>query len=516
MAWLGRFDDFNETHEIIKKSTVPNKFNMNTFKTNTNTNQGHVQVQSRSNFRQKGYCSISNINSNMQTVSVIGIIIGKDGPKAIISKKGGHERHLLTLTVRDAPDAFINVTCWGGQEYIQALSSELSIGAVVEIKDANIQNKSQNASDDKFKPWTPSTCQLNVSDNQGSILLYDANNVSDYAQFLHIPTKANNDFYTLEDIQANGTNLQGEHVNILAAIKKIWPVREILTKTGKKTIKQDIYLCDETCQSFTLTLWGNCTEYVQSWLPMDTVIFAADVRINFNEFRSTMVACTDSKTIITTCPETSEAYSLLEFIKTQNSVFRSGDMDFQGNPGNNDPDIQSISKVLTVKQIKGLLSSLSEECVEYTVIYAFLSQFDIDGEDKNILQNICSKCKKPVYEETSFICGNTNCSGGDFEMFGNTSVNIDYRINVNLSDHTGTLEYCHTPPQIAEQILGIKPKEFQKLPNSQKTNLKWNFLLERVKAVLKMKKLKRGLYLQVLELNKVGAGQLLEHGFSDV
>ncbi|CAL1538871.1 unnamed protein product, partial [Lymnaea stagnalis] len=162
--------------------------------------------------------------------------------------------HLLALTVRDSPSSFINVTCWCGEEFIQSTAPDLNIGIVVDIRGANVQAKSNNPSDDKFKPWTPSLCQLNLSDNQGTIGVYHGPDVSHYLQFLNIPTKANNDFYTLEDIQANGMSLNGEHINILAAVKKIWPVRNFVSKTGVNLTKADIVVCDETCPSFSLTL----------------------------------------------------------------------------------------------------------------------------------------------------------------------------------------------------------------------------------------------------------------------
>jgi hypothetical protein len=37
----------------------------------------------------------------------------------------------------------------------------------------------------------------------------------------HVPIKASNDFYTLGDIIANGQNLHGEHINIMAAVKSV-------------------------------------------------------------------------------------------------------------------------------------------------------------------------------------------------------------------------------------------------------------------------------------------------------
>lgn len=62
---------------------------------------------------------------------------------------------------------------------------------------------------------------MNLSENQGSITLYNGLDSSSFTKLMHLPTKAYNDFYTLEDIQANGMSLQGEHVNLLAAVKKV-------------------------------------------------------------------------------------------------------------------------------------------------------------------------------------------------------------------------------------------------------------------------------------------------------
>lgn len=43
---------------------------------------------------------------------------------------GGQERCLLSLTVRDSESGFINVTCWGSEEYIQGLTASVTYGSV--------------------------------------------------------------------------------------------------------------------------------------------------------------------------------------------------------------------------------------------------------------------------------------------------------------------------------------------------------------------------------------------------
>lgn len=72
-------------------------------------------------------------------------------------------------------------------------------------------------------PWSVSSaCHLSLSDSQGSLAPYAGVDAGQYLSLLHAPTRANNDFYTLEDIEANGTALQGEHINVLVAVKKVF------------------------------------------------------------------------------------------------------------------------------------------------------------------------------------------------------------------------------------------------------------------------------------------------------
>ena len=52
-------------------------------------------------------------------------------------------------------------------------------------------------------------------------MLYDGLDMGSYASLQFIPTKASSDYYTLEDVLTNGQGLEGEHVNLLAAIRKV-------------------------------------------------------------------------------------------------------------------------------------------------------------------------------------------------------------------------------------------------------------------------------------------------------
>jgi len=40
---------------------------------------------------------------------------------------------VLTFTLRDSPDCFINVSCWGGEQHVTGLASQFHIGHIGEI-----------------------------------------------------------------------------------------------------------------------------------------------------------------------------------------------------------------------------------------------------------------------------------------------------------------------------------------------------------------------------------------------
>ena len=49
--------------------------------------------------------------------------------------------------------------------------------------------------------------------------------------------------------------------------------------------------------------WGEeIVDYALSWVPLETVLFVADVRISFDNFRQSMLATCDSKTVFTPNP----------------------------------------------------------------------------------------------------------------------------------------------------------------------------------------------------------------------
>ncbi|GFR80680.1 meiosis-specific with OB domain-containing protein [Elysia marginata] len=253
-------------------------------------------------------------------------------------------------------------------------------------------------------------------------------------------------------------------------------------KNGKTVPKVDVVLCDETCMSFNLTMWDNNVLLAESWTPMDTVLFAADVRIMYNDYKSAMTASTDSKTILTINPDIPEAACMRDYSKTQVSFLTYDNEDIIA-ANEKDPPLDTITNILSVRDVRNLLENASE--TSYGLMYPFLSHFDIDNEEKLFCREVCSKCHKFVQESNGFVCGNPNCSGGDLRLGG--PPDVEYSLTVGLSDHTGTVEHCFVSPNIAEQLLGVKANEFREMSGQQKTDIKWSLLLERVKTVVKIR-----------------------------
>uniref|UniRef100_A0A8C3UMT6 Meiosis specific with OB-fold n=1 Tax=Catharus ustulatus TaxID=91951 RepID=A0A8C3UMT6_CATUS len=221
-----------------------------------------------------------------------------------------------------------------------------------------------------------------------------------------------------------------------------------------------------TCRA----VWDNeSIQLAQSWIPQETVIFASDVRINFDKFRNCMTATVISKTIITTNPETAEANVLFSFIKenTLNLSFKLV--------------VEAVVNVYTVEQLKEkALQSDGKLEPLHGIIYGYISTLDIDENVSRVLRNRCSVCRFIVSEESNTCTFCTDVSPEAKSTFASFDILVD------VTDHTGTLHSCYLSDCVAEETLGCTVQEFLMLEEEQKTALKWQLLLERSKIYFKL------------------------------
>nr|XP_008115010.1 PREDICTED: meiosis-specific with OB domain-containing protein isoform X2 [Anolis carolinensis] len=400
-------------------------------------------------YSAQNFVAVSDLHPNLARPNIIGVVIGKTDAKGFPDRKNiGSERYIFNFTVRDSPSYFINVNSWGREDYIKSLSDSFRVGDCVIIENPLVQTKEVER-DEKFSPTTPSNYKLLLSENHSTVRICSPGEVDpQLLSLLNIPVKDPQDFYSLGDIVANGQSLDGRIINVLAAVKSVGVPKCFTTSDRRKGQRCEVRLYDETESSFAMVCWDNeSIQLAQSWMPRETVIFAADVRINFDKFRNCMVATVISKTIITTNP------------------------------------VQTIADVYTVEQLKSeVVQRVGKPEPFYGIIFAYISTLNIDTETPKIIRNRCVKCHFVVNENTN-VC--SFCPG-----FGASSdampVFPSFDLFVDLTDHTGTLHSCSFSDTVAEEALGYTVQEFQALTEAQRTALKWHFLLERSKIYFKI------------------------------
>ncbi|XP_076434165.1 meiosis-specific with OB domain-containing protein isoform X4 [Peromyscus maniculatus bairdii] len=439
-----------------------------------------------SSFALKNFTALSDLHPNMANLKIIGIVIGKTDVKGFPDRKNiGSERYTFSFTIRDSPDHFVNVSSWGSEDYIRPLSESFKVGECVIIENPLIQRK-ETEREEKFSPATPRVCfynsgwpgipylylsglehvlvllqirpasqmlglQINwkllLSENHSMVKVCSPYEVdTKLLSLIHLPVKESRDYYSLADIVANGHSLDGRIINVLAAVRSVGEPKYFTTSDRRKGQRCEVKLFDETEPSFTMTCWDNESILLaQSWMPRETVIFASDVRINFNKFQNCMAATVISKTIITTNP------------------------------------VNTIVDVYTVEQLKvKALRNEGKADPFYGILYAYISTLNIDDETTKVVRNRCSGCGY-IVNEASNTC--TICEKDSSKL---QSFFLGFDVLVDLTDHTGTLHSCSLTGSIAEETLGCTINEFLAMTSEQKTKLKWQFLLERSKIYVKL------------------------------
>ncbi|XP_040430986.1 meiosis-specific with OB domain-containing protein isoform X3 [Cygnus olor] len=395
----------------------------------------------------RDFVALSDLHPNLARPNVIGVVIGKTDVRGFPDRKNiGSERYTFGFTIRDSPAYFINVSSWGREEYIRSLSESFRVGDCVTIENPLVQSK-EGEREEKFNPVTPSCYKLLLSENHSVVKTSSCYEMdTKLLSLLHLPVKDPQDYYSLGDIVANGQSLDGRILNVLAAVMSVGEPKYFMTSDKRKGQRCEAKLYDETEMSFPIVCWDNeSIQLAQSWIPRKTVIFAADVRINFDKFRNCMTATVISKTIITTNP------------------------------------VETIVNVYTVKQLKekALQSDGKLEPV-FGIIYGYISTLDIDDNVSKVIRNRCSICHFVVNEmsNTCTFCGDISSNS--------ESTFASFDILVNLTDHTGTLYSCYLSDCVAEETLGCTVHEFLTLTEEKKTALKWQLLLERSKIYFKI------------------------------
>ncbi|XP_060951515.1 meiosis-specific with OB domain-containing protein [Limanda limanda] len=448
--------------------------------------------------------AISELHPNFSHPKVSGMIIWKTDVKSFPDRKNvGADRFTFGFTIKDSPEFFINVAAWGSDGYINGLSNSFSIGDCVIVENPLVANKDPEK-DERFSPTTPSLYRLLLTEAHSQVsLCADMDTIDRLLPLIHLPAKDSRDFYTLGDIVANGQQLDGTVVNILAAVRSTGEPRLFTTSDGRKGQRLEVKLFDDSVSSFPVVCWDReAIQFAQTWIPKETVLFIADAKISFDSFRSGMTASVNSKTIITVNPDTREASLLFSYAK---QVSESGALDQDEKP--EDVPVDSIVDVYTVTQLKQKAHESAD--IFFGITYSFISKLDLDSSVSKVIKTRCSRCKFQVTEDAQS-CTNQLCTGADQGLSATTG----FDLLVDFTDHTGTLHACTLRGPVAEKTLGCTTKEFTSLTDDERTAKKWKLLLERCKVYVKVlpsTKTRSGIRGEVVACSLSDPGEVKQH-----
>ncbi|XP_028395355.1 meiosis-specific with OB domain-containing protein-like [Dendronephthya gigantea] len=320
---------------------------------------------------------------------LVGVVISKLSVHSFPDKKNpGSERYSLGFTIRDSPMDYVNVTCWGNGPFINDIAKSFKINDVVEIRNPQVSPKQASDYEQQWKPWTPSNVQLNVSETHSTVSLYSGWDLNDMNVLLHTPVKENGDYCVIDDILTSGQNLHGDHLNVLVAVKHVATPKDIMTKRGKQVQKCDVQVFDETCHSFPMLIWDeNIIEMAVSWIPGETVLFIADLKIVYDDYKNAMSSVCDNRTIITVNPDTRQAHQLYSYAQTPEIL---NGLTMENNGGGKGFNLDGITDVYTIQQMKQCITKAGEDNGRPSdditgIVFAFLTKFNIDDNTDNIL-----------------------------------------------------------------------------------------------------------------------------------
>ena len=240
-------------------------------------------------------CQIGALMPGNSDLVVVALLINKPDPKKVVTKTG--DRWVSTFTLRDSPSDMVNLTIWSSGEEAAKLKAEFRVGMVVEVVKPKVMSR-EVGRDTNFNPQVTSPFQLSFQEGRSTLCPHLAD-VPHLTQLLNVPSKASSTFLSISDIITNSGALKGHFVDMLVAVRKVGEVKRFTNKhDGQERGVREVRLFDQTADSLLLKLWDSeFLKMADDWLPREVVLFLADARIDWDDFRSSFVLTATSKTV---------------------------------------------------------------------------------------------------------------------------------------------------------------------------------------------------------------------------
>ncbi|PAA94066.1 hypothetical protein BOX15_Mlig025141g1 [Macrostomum lignano] len=421
--------------------------------------------------------SLDSLTPDATRFTVRGLIIAKDSPR-LVNTRQGRQSSVLTITLRDSPSAYCQVSIWGDDGHVRTVSRDHArLGSVVDIVNASVRPPQNPA----YRVSGGLPFSLSVSENRGSVVccrLIDPSEVTAFERLRRQLLRPASEHVTLGQALRCATD-QPQYASLLALIQRVHPPRQLTTREGRDTCRAQLILCDATCRSFPLTFWGpeNCE--AAAALRPGQVVSVVDCRVSSaGRFRSDAAEGTvDKRTVLIIDPLCSEAAALLS--QAADLLETGGDLGAAAATANNEeidedvtddvtehaghgaqrhllhqqqvaPPLHAIHTVLTAFK----LSSCPPPGVEYAIAFACLTELNIGSAESPPISLRCTVCAGRAAEPEAAAggrqagCQNTGCAGAAMPPTEVASVTLE------AADHTGTF-HMRAQGQVLLQLCGL-------------------------------------------------------------
>lgn len=112
------------------------------------------------------YIQIKDLTLSSHSFFLNALIIAKTEKRIMNSQRNGANVGVITFTVRDTREHFINCIMWGSETFIDAYDRAYKIGHIITIYQPSVSQQNENSS---YRPRTSSPFEITVKENKAFI-----------------------------------------------------------------------------------------------------------------------------------------------------------------------------------------------------------------------------------------------------------------------------------------------------------------------------------------------------------
>ncbi|XP_026316768.1 meiosis-specific with OB domain-containing protein-like isoform X1 [Hyposmocoma kahamanoa] len=376
---------------------------------------------------------LNNLNINLKNALIVGIIIAKNSPRTIGSKKkNGESRGVTSFTLRDSEVDTINVDVWGSEYYVVTFYERFLVGDVVEITSPKLCIKGGDYHN--FRPQVSSPFYLSLNEGVSDVTIHSGDTFGAFLPLLHIPSKPAAGYCGLAEVMKLEENAN-VYVDLLVVVKTVKPTKMIKTKTGVDVCVRTVEIMDNTTPATVmLDMFDIDTiQRAEEWRALESVLFVADAKVTWRGKAVKVQVC--AKSVVTHQPHTADAEALRLYTRNQANTRGGEAAAWAAWSGER-------TYAASVAQIRDRLATGAPFCAS---LHALLTHLDLN----------------------ELVITTDNAE----------------ELRVRFADHTGELN-ARLPINILEQTLGYTIDQLKAMTSEDRAAIRWRILLEQCCAKL--------------------------------